>query len=128
MSRLTPRKPRASASIKRRASHAHYKRGTGLEGTEAAAARAAYEACLKGDCSHLQAGISLGRLLHVEGLLEQAEEAPYRDTQAPSAILYFNLGVLLEDLKREIDAVYAYRNAILHDLGMADAHFNFASA
>jgi tetratricopeptide (TPR) repeat protein len=124
MSRPTPSKPGA-ASMKRRASHAHYKRGTRLEGTDAAAARAAYEACLKGDCSHLEARINLGRLLHAEGLLEQAE-ALYRDTQHPSAILYFNLGVLLEDLKREIDAVHSYRNAILHDPGMADAHFNLS--
>jgi tetratricopeptide (TPR) repeat protein len=63
--------------------------------------------------------------LHAEGFLKEAE-AVYRDTEEPSAILYFNLGVLLEDLKREIEAIQAYRAAILHDPGMADAHFNLS--
>lgn len=105
--------------------HGHYKRGTQLEAKNAAAARAAYEACLKSDRSHLEARINLGRLLHVDGLLKEAE-ALYREADEPSAILYFNLGVLLEDLEREIEAIHAYREAILHDPGMADAHFNLS--
>jgi len=107
------------------AAHRHFKRGTRLESKDAAAARAAYETCLKGDCSHLGALINLGRLLHVAGRLEEAEEI-YRRAYEPSAILYFNLGVLLEDLERVSEAVQAYREAILHDPGMADAHFNLS--
>ena len=106
-------------------SHVHYQRGARLEAQDAVAARAAYEACLNGDCTHLAARINLGRLLHTQGLLEEAE-ALYRDADAPSAILYFNLGVLLEDLEREMEAIQAYREAILHDPGMADAHFNLS--
>ena len=105
--------------------HAHYKRGVKLESTDARAARAAYEACLRGDCSHLEARINLGRLLHLDGLLKEAEVI-YRDIPRPSAVLYFNLGVLMEDLQREIDAVAAYRQALLHEPGMADAHFNLS--
>lgn len=128
MKRAGPRKPKAVKVAKKGkipGSHAHYKRGTRLEETDFAAARAAYEACLAGDCSHLEARINLGRLLHAEGLFEEAE-AVYRQTEEPSAILYFNLGVVLEDLKRDIEAIHAYREAILHDPGMADAHFNLS--
>lgn len=107
-------------------SHGHYLRATSLEEEDRRAARAAYEACLKGDCSHLEARINLGRLLHLEGRLREAEKI-YRGTREPSAILYFNLGVLLEDLKRELDAIEAYRQAIVHDPGLADAHFNLSA-
>jgi tetratricopeptide (TPR) repeat protein len=105
--------------------HTHYKRALKLESEDTAAARAAYEACLKGDCSHLAARINLGRLLHLGGLLDEAE-AIYRQLPQPSAVLYFNLGVLMEDLRRELEAVEAYRQAIVHEPGMADAHFNLS--
>jgi tetratricopeptide (TPR) repeat protein len=36
------------------------------------------------------------------------------------------LGVLLEDLQRIPEAVAAYREAIVHDPGLADAHYNLA--
>ena len=127
MKRAAAKKPKGTRHARGVApgSHAHYQRGARLEAQDAAAARAAYEACLKGDCTHLAARINLGRLLHADGLLAEAE-ALYRQAEEPSAILYFNLGVLLEDLKREIDAVHAYREAILHDPAMADAHFNLS--
>jgi tetratricopeptide (TPR) repeat protein len=41
-------------------------------------------------------------------------------------VLFFNWGVLLEDMKRDLDAVEAYRKAIAHDPGIADAHFNLS--
>ncbi len=104
---------------------AHYQRALKLESENAAAARAAYEACLRGDCSHLEARINLGRLLHLEGLMEEAE-AVYRRRPHPSAVLHFNLGVLMEDLRRELEAVESYRQALVHEPGMADAHFNLA--
>ena len=107
-------------------SHGHYLRGTSLEEEDRRAARRAYEACLKGDCSHLEARINLGRLLHLEGRLRDAKNI-YLGTQEPSAILYFNLGVLFEDLKRNLDAIEAYRQAIVHDPGLADAHFNLSA-
>jgi tetratricopeptide (TPR) repeat protein len=105
--------------------HHHYLRGATLEDNDLKAAREAYEACLAGDCSHLEARINLGRLLHLEGRLQEAQ-AIYDAHEEPSAVLYFNLGVLLEDLQRELDAIAAYRKAILHDPGMADAHFNLS--
>ena len=107
------------------AAHAHYLRGVALEDTDAAAARAAYESCLAGDGGHGEARINLGRLLQLQGRLNEAE-ALYRAAAEPSALLYFNLGILLEDLQREPEAFEAYRQALVHDPGMADAHFNLS--
>jgi tetratricopeptide (TPR) repeat protein len=112
--------------VKRDTAHSHYLRGAALEEDDASAARVAYESCLQGDCRHLEARINLGRLLHLEGKLREAEKI-YRGTKEPSAVLFFNLGVLLEDLKRELEAVEAYRQAIVHDPAMADAHFNLSA-
>jgi tetratricopeptide (TPR) repeat protein len=50
----------------------------------------------------------------------------YRDTQEADATLYFNLAVLLEDLGRDDDAARFYREAIVHDAGMSDAHLNLS--
>jgi tetratricopeptide (TPR) repeat protein len=113
-------KPLASRPV-----HHHYRRALQLEASDAGAALAAYEACLRVDCSHLEARINLGRLLHLQGLLDQAETV-YREIAHPSAVLHFNLGVLMEDMRRDADAIEAYRFAILYDPGMADAHLNLS--
>ena len=105
--------------------HAHYLRGIDLEEADRRAARAAYESCLAGDCSHLDARINLGRLLHLEGLLEEAESV-YRDTTEIDATLFFNLAVLLEDRGRDQEAIKYYRETVHHEPGMADAHFNLS--
>jgi tetratricopeptide (TPR) repeat protein len=105
--------------------HEHYLRGIGLEEADRRAARAAYESCLAGDCTHLEARINLGRLLHLEGLHTDAETI-YRDTHEADAILFFNLAVLREDQGQSDDAIRYYRQAIMHDPGMADAHFNLS--
>ncbi len=124
-SHILPMKKRQKPTKPIETAHAHYLRGADLEEDDAQAAKAAYQACLKGDCSHLQARINLGRLLHLEGKHREAESI-YRDTREPDAILFFNLGVLLEDLGSPQDAMAAYRDAIVHDPGLADAHFNLA--
>jgi len=104
---------------------AHYQRALDLEDSDPAAAIAAYRACLDGDCSHLNARINLGRLLHVAGKHREAERI-YRQSGETSAILYFNAGVLFDDLGRHADAIAAYRKALAHEPAMADAHFNLA--
>jgi tetratricopeptide (TPR) repeat protein len=106
-------------------SHEHYLCGLELEEADRRAARHAYEACLAGDCRHLEARINLGRLLHLEGLHADAERM-YRESEEADATLYFNLAVLLEDLGRDEDAVKFYREAIVHDPGMADSHLNLS--
>jgi tetratricopeptide (TPR) repeat protein len=105
--------------------HEHYLRGLDLEEADRIAARQAYESCLAGDCRHLEARINLGRLLHLEGLHADAESI-YRGSQEADATLYFNLAVLLEDIGRDDDAAKFYREAIVHDPGMADAHLNLS--
>lgn len=96
-----------------------------LEDTDAAAAKAAYQALLNEDASHLEARLNLGRLLHLEGELTAAERI-YRGAGGAEALLSYNLAVLLEDLNRESDAVSAYREALALDPALADAHFNLA--
>jgi tetratricopeptide (TPR) repeat protein len=103
--------------------HEHYLRG--LEEADRRAALHAYQACLAGDCRHLEARINLGRLLHLEGLHADAERV-YRESQEADATLYFNLAGLLEDVGRDNDAAQFYREAIVHDPGMADAHLNLS--
>jgi tetratricopeptide (TPR) repeat protein len=102
-----------------------YAKAFSLEDTDPSAARAAYEACLKADDQHMEARINLGRLLHLAGKFEEAEEV-YRAADRTEPLLTFNLAVLLEDLNREPDAIAAYREALALDPQMADAHFNLA--
>jgi tetratricopeptide (TPR) repeat protein len=105
--------------------HEHYLRALDLEAADRMAARSAYEACLAGDCTHLEARINLGRLLHLEGHNRDAERI-YRETQEADATLCFNLGILMEDMGRQAEALEWYRQAVIHDPGMADAHFNLS--
>jgi tetratricopeptide (TPR) repeat protein len=105
--------------------HPHFLRALDLEETDEAAARAAYLACLAIDAQHAEARINLGRLLHLAGRVVDAERI-YRESEETSALLSFNLALVLEDLGREAEAIPAYREAIAHDPAMADAHFNIA--
>jgi len=103
----------------------HYARGHALEATDVGAARAAYLQALSISGEHLEARINLGRLLHLDGELQEAERV-YRKAKSASALLSFNLGILLEDLAKEDEAVAAYREALALDPMMHDAHFNLA--
>jgi tetratricopeptide (TPR) repeat protein len=102
-----------------------YAKGFALEDTDPQAARSLYEAALKADPNHLEARINLGRLLHMDGRLAEAEQV-YRFGGQAEPFLVFNLAVLLEDLGREPEAIVAYREALALDPQFADAHFNLA--
>jgi tetratricopeptide (TPR) repeat protein len=102
-----------------------YDQAMALEDADPKAAMSAYRTCLRIDPNHIEARINLGRLLHLEGRLAEAEQV-YRGTAQPEPYLSFNLAVLLEDLERESDAILAYREALAMDPRMADAHFNLA--
>jgi tetratricopeptide (TPR) repeat protein len=102
-----------------------YTKGLALEDTDPQAARSLYEAALKADPNHLEARINLGRLLHMDGRLAEAEQV-YRFGGQAEPFLVFNLAVLLEDLGREPEAIVAYREALALDPQFADAHFNLA--
>jgi tetratricopeptide (TPR) repeat protein len=102
-----------------------YSQGHALEATDLGAARAAYLEALRICSDHLEARINLGRLLHLEGQLQEAERV-YRKAKSSSALLSFNLAILLEDLQRDEEAVTSYREALALDPAMYDAHFNLA--
>lgn len=104
---------------------AHYARAFALEETDPGAAQLAYQSCLEADPGHAEARINLGRLLHAAGRLQEAERI-YRAAQHGEPLLAFNLGVLLEDLQRDAEAITAYREALALDPQFADAHFNVA--
>jgi tetratricopeptide (TPR) repeat protein len=124
--------PAAVAELKRSAevpaasiAHDYYCRGHLLEESDVVAARAAYLAALSVQEDHLEARINLGRLLHLDGQLKEAEKL-YRQAKTSSALLSFNLAILLEDLEREDEAIAAYREALAQDPMLCDAHFNLS--
>jgi tetratricopeptide (TPR) repeat protein len=108
-----------------RTADAHYARALSIEDSNPQAAQKAYELCLKADPDYLEARINLGRLLHLAGRLTEAERV-YRVGAKTDPFIAFNLAVVLEDLKREPDAIIAYREALALDPQFADAHFNLA--
>ncbi len=117
---------RRSAAVPAAAiAHEHFQRGHTLEDSDVVAARAAYLAALSVQEDHLEARINLGRLLHLDGQLKEAERL-YREAKTSSALLSFNLAILLEDLEREEEAVAAYRDALAQDPLLHDAHFNLS--
>jgi DNA-binding transcriptional MerR regulator len=103
----------------------HYEHALDLEDADASAAMRAYQACLALDAGHIEARINLGRLLHLAGALTEAERT-YRAAAGGNALLAYNLAVLLEDLARDRDAVEFYRQALVLDPSLPDAHFNLA--
>jgi tetratricopeptide (TPR) repeat protein len=102
-----------------------FERAFALEERQPAEARLGYQACLEAAPDHLEARINLGRLLHADGRLGEAEKI-YRGAVQREPLLTFNLAVLLEDLGRESDAITAYRETLAMDPQFADAHFNIA--
>ncbi len=99
-----------------------------LEAADPGQAVAAYREVLARDPGHAEAHLNLGRLLHEEGALSEAE-SHYRAALAAdpsSARASYNLGVALEDLGRPAAAADAYRAALRLDPDLAVAHFNLS--
>jgi tetratricopeptide (TPR) repeat protein len=90
-------------------------------------AREAYEHAVRLDPQLHAARVNLGRLLHEAGERAAAEEQ-YREVLATHehALAAYNLGVLLEDMDRAVDAIKAYARAIAADPSLAEAHYNLA--
>lgn len=99
-----------------------------LEAVATESAMAAYREALARDPDHVDAHVNLGRLLHEQGGLAEAERHYERAAVADPACARarFNLGVVLEDRGRESEAMAAYRDALEIDDGLAAAHFNLS--
>lgn len=95
-----------------------------LEETDVAAAVEAYKACVA-QHGHGGATANLGRLLHLDGRISEAVRV-YRSIDAPDADVLYNLGVALEDLGRNDEAIATYLRAIDMDSTYTDAHHNIA--
>jgi tetratricopeptide (TPR) repeat protein len=102
--------------------------GLELEGSDGRAARRAYEQAVTTDRTHLASWINLGRLLHEQGSIREADKVYQRamDQCGADPLLMFNRGVLLEDLGNNQAALEAYQAAIGEDPDMADCHYNLA--
>jgi tetratricopeptide (TPR) repeat protein len=122
---VTATKRREAARLKRQEAQKHFLKALAAEDRDVDAARAGYVAALKTYRGHVGARINLGRLLHLNGELQEAEKI-YRQAQHANAVLSFNLARLLEDLNREEEAVHAYRHALALDPTLHDAHFNLS--
>lgn len=104
-----------------------YAIGVELEAVEPEEARRAYERAIAIDEAHADAHVNLGRLLHEDGAVAEAE-SHYRSALAhgPHATAAYNLGIALEDLRRPVEAIAAYERAVAADRDLADAHYNLA--
>jgi tetratricopeptide (TPR) repeat protein len=105
-----------------------FERGVALETQDPAAALQAYERAIAVDPGLLKARINLGCLLHETGRLDTAEGV-YREAMRASGndpVLLYDLGVLLDDMDRKVEAMEAYRAALREDPRFADCHFNLA--
>jgi tetratricopeptide (TPR) repeat protein len=118
---------RKQASDKsRQEATSHFERAFSLEASDLNAAREAYMSALDTYSGHLDATINLGRLLHLSGDLAAAEKV-YLAAEHGSAILSFNIAVLLEDLNRDEEAAVAYRQALAQEPILHEAHYHLSA-
>jgi Flp pilus assembly protein TadD len=116
----------STAQRKRRLAAVHFERAFALEASNLEAARDAYRTALAIHAGHLEATINLGRLLHLNGEFAAAELI-YRAAEHDSALLSFNLALLLEDLRRDDEAAGAYLTALALEPALHEAHFHLSA-
>jgi tetratricopeptide (TPR) repeat protein len=99
-----------------------------LEAVSTGEAIEAYRRALALDDGHSDSHLNLGRMLHEDGEVYEAESHYRRAIEADgeSARAWFNLGVVLEDRDRSSEAIEAYLSAVRRDAGLAPAHFNLS--
>ena len=124
-SSVTALRRRAAIERRRAAAEEHFATALALEDSDITSARASYIAALEAHGDHLESRINLGRLLHVNGELAEAEKI-YREAKQASGLLSYNLAILLEDLNREEEAILSYREALALDPSLHEAHFNLS--
>jgi tetratricopeptide (TPR) repeat protein len=118
---------RAHSEADERTAAEWFEIGSDLDAVAPEEARVAYEHALRLEPQLAEPRVNLGRLLHEAGLRAEAE-AQYRQVLAARehALAAYNLGVLLEDMKRDAEAIHAYARAIAADPELAEAHYNLA--
>jgi tetratricopeptide (TPR) repeat protein len=107
---------------------AWFEQALSIESRDPRGAANAYRRAIDSEPKFVDARINLGRLLHEQKHMAQAEQV-YRDAIracGEDPVLMFNLGVLYDDLDRAPEAVRAYEAALRGDPAMADGHFNLA--
>jgi tetratricopeptide (TPR) repeat protein len=105
-----------------------YNTGVDLEAVAPDRAKEAYTRALELDPTFADAHLNLGRLLHEEGAVAEAE-AHYRaatSVDPDSGRAFYNLGVALEDQGDPAGAMEAYEAAVRLDTDLAVAHFNLS--
>jgi tetratricopeptide (TPR) repeat protein len=105
-----------------------FARACAMEDEGNAGALAAYERAIEADPSFADAYVNLGRLLHLQHRLGEAE-AVYRRGMSrcqSDALLRYNLGVLLDEMGRRPAALQVYREALALQEDFADCHYNIA--
>jgi tetratricopeptide (TPR) repeat protein len=93
-----------------------------------ASAAATYQRAIDADPSFADAYVNLGRLLHEQKRLTEAE-AVYRKGMShckSDALLRYNLGVLMDEMGRPQVALQVYREALALRADLADCHYNIA--
>lgn len=105
-----------------------YDRALDLEAVAPDQAVTAYRRALDIDADHADAHLNLGRLLHEQGQLADAEEHYRAAVQADpeSGRAFYNLGVALQDQGLDAGAREAYEAALRLDPDLAAAHFNLS--
>jgi len=99
-----------------------------LEDRDPARARLLYAQFLAAAPGHADGHVNLGRLLHEEGRLAEAQ-THYRAALAArpgDATAAYNLAVALGDQGRTAEAVEWYETALRSDPRLAEAHYNLA--
>ena len=105
-----------------------FEKAVGLESQDVNAALQAYAQAIDVDTSFVDAYVNCGRLLHDNGHFANAERVYRAGIKAceNEPVLFYNLGVLLDDMDRGPEAIAAYETALRGDPTLADCHYNLA--
>jgi tetratricopeptide (TPR) repeat protein len=103
--------------------------GLELEGEDPEGAVAAYRRALDLDPDLPDVWLNIGRLLHEQGSLAEAERCYRRavELRPDEPVAAYDLGVALQDQERFAEAAAAYEQALALDDSFADAHFNLSA-